>query len=65
MIVRTRVLHERNVNGVFVRLEDNPDNPKNYRVAIVQTFDDYIGAMDYIRQIEREAKKGHVSFADN
>lgn len=65
MIVRTRVLHERKVNDVFVRLEDDPDKPTNYRVTIMQSFDDYINAMDNLRRIEQEAKKGYVSITDN
>lgn len=64
MIVRTRVLQDRSVNGVKIRLEDDPDDPADYRVTITRTFDDYITAMDYVRQIEREARQGYVYISD-
>lgn len=65
MIVRTRVLQDRSVNGVKIRLEDDPDNPTDYRVTITQSFDDYITAMDFVRRIEHEAGQGYVCIANN
>lgn len=59
---RVRVLHERRAGGLLFRLEDDPDKPNNYRVAVilVREFDQYHEAMDALRNAVAEAKKGHA-----
>lgn len=64
MIVRTRVLHERTVNGLSMRLDNDQDNLNHYRVTISRVFDRYEDAMDYIRQLARKARAGNVSVTD-
>ena len=60
---KTRVLQERSANGLKIKLEDDVDNVMDYRVTVSRTFSDFYAAMDFVRQIEREARNGKdVSF---
>ena len=59
---RVRVLHERRVNGIIIRLEDDPEKKDGYRLAVIreEEFITYAAAMDALRAAEQEAKKGRV-----
>ena len=61
---RIRVLHERRINGLIIRLQDTPDTSNGYRVAIIREteFNDYHTAMDHLRAVVKDAEAKRIVF---